>query len=76
MAQDHGNVHPIVEAPREVIEYINRGPKMIKAFDKVGYCLYQGAVVCETGKKEATLASIEGPTGSNYLSPQELRAVK
>jgi hypothetical protein len=73
MARDNGDVHAIVEAPREVVEYINRGPKMIAAFDRVGYCLYHGVVVCETGKKDATIELLEGPHGSNSLSPHEFR---
>lgn len=76
LAIDHGNIHAIVEAPRDVIEYINRGVKMLKAFDRVGYCLYQGAVVCETGKKQAVLDGLEGERGTNHLSPHELRAIK
>lgn len=73
IARDNGYIHAIVEAPRDVIEYLNRGPRMIAAFDRVGYCLYHGVVVCELGKKDLVTEMLEGPTGSNSLSPQDMR---
>lgn len=71
MAQENGALHPIIEAPREIVEYLNRGP-LTKLFDKVGYCIYNGVVVCEEGKKDAVIKKIED---SHSLSPQDLRAV-
>ncbi len=72
MAQENGEIHPIVEAPRDIIEYLNRG-KMIKAFDRIGYCIYNNVIICEVGKKDQTRQLIED---SNTLSPQDLRVVK
>lgn len=69
MAQDNGDIHVIVEAPREIIEYLNRG-KMLKAFDKVGFCINNGVIVCGEGKKDEVLQQIED---SNTLGPSEIR---
>lgn len=41
---------PFVEAPRKVIEYINRG--RIEGFDAVKYCIFNGVKVYEEGKRE------------------------
>lgn len=51
LAKEQGDDLAIVEAPREIIEHFNRG-KLLKAFDAVGYFLYQGAAVCESGHKD------------------------
>jgi hypothetical protein len=68
MAQDAGDAMAIIEAPREIIEYFNRG-RMIQAFDAVGYFIYHGVCVCETGKKadiEAKIAESETMLPAEY----------
>lgn len=49
--QIDGDGLPWVEAPREVIQYYNRG-KMLKGFDDVGYFVMQNTRVYEVGKRE------------------------
>ena len=41
---------PWVEAPRNVIEYINKG--RLDGFDAVKYCLFNGVKIYEEGKRE------------------------
>lgn len=67
IAQDNGLPIAVVEAPREIIEHFNRG-KLIKAFDKVGYFIYNGVAVCETGKKEQVTQWMDD---SSVLMPDE-----
>lgn len=43
---------PIVEAPREVIKYLNKGEARLAAFDAAGYMVMQNVIVCELGKKQ------------------------
>lgn len=69
MAQENGITLPIVEAPRKIIEHFNRG-KLLKAFDAVGYFLYQGACVCEQGKKDKVEADLDR---TSTMPPAELR---
>lgn len=47
---------PHVEAPRKIIEYINRG-RAIEGFDSVGWCVFNGVKVFEAGKREEILAN-------------------
>lgn len=44
---------PHVEAPRTIVEYINRGK--VKSFDEVGWCVFNGVKVFELGKREQVL---------------------
>lgn len=44
---------PWVEAPRLIIEYINRG--RLAGFDSVGYCIFNGCKVYEEGKRQAAI---------------------
>lgn len=44
---------PYIEAPRVIIEYINRGK--LEGFDQVGYCIFNGCKVYEVGKREEAL---------------------
>lgn len=50
---------PVVETTRQVIEYLNRGPARLKAFDSVGYMVMQNVIVCELGKKDDVLESFD-----------------
>lgn len=45
---------PHVEAPRKIIEHINRGK--LAGFDSVGWCVFNGVKVFEVGKREEILA--------------------
>lgn len=49
MAKDNGELLPVVECDRDLVEYHNRG-SLIKGFDQVGYFIYEGAVICEKGQ--------------------------
>lgn len=44
---------PHVEAPRKIVEYINRGK--VKSFDEVGWCVFNGVKVFEMGKRQEVL---------------------
>lgn len=67
VAQDNGESMAVVEAPREIIEHFNRG-KMVKAFDRAGYFIYNGAAVCEEGKKDKITQGFED---SSVLMPDD-----
>lgn len=58
MAKDNGELLPVVECDRDLVEYHNRG-SLIKGFDQVGYFIYEGAVICEKGQGEAIRQKIE-----------------
>lgn len=58
IAKDHELMFAIVEAPQEIIEYYNRGP-LLSAFNRVGYFIINGAVVCKEGTSEAIADLLE-----------------
>lgn len=72
MAQDNGTAIAIVEAPREIIEHFNRG-KLLKAFDRAGYFIFNGAAVCEEGKKEKVIQDFDS---ASVLMPDDWNAMK
>ena len=72
MAQDRGDTMPVVEAPREICEHFNRG-RLLKAFDRAGYFIYDGVAVCETGKKEKVVNSFDQ---SSSLMPDDWNLAK
>lgn len=51
MAKEHGTGIPVMEAPQEIIEYLNRG-RMLE-FEKGGSMMYRDVIVCAQGKKES-----------------------
>jgi hypothetical protein len=67
IAQDNGLPIAVVEAPREIIEHFNRG-RLIQAFDKAGYFIYNGVAVCETGKKAKVTEAMDQ---SSVLMPDD-----
>lgn len=48
----------IVETTREVIEFLNRGQAKLKAFDAAGYMVMNNVIVCEKGKKQDVIDSL------------------
>jgi len=61
MAKDEGEAFAIVEVPKELLNYfLSSRPKGdAEAFEQTGYMMYQGAAICEEGKKDSVIKNID-----------------